>query len=213
MRSPHCPITPPSTTCYRTATGLFPGLARLGVTQLIYSSSHPELPAPAREQARADLSTAGQARSQRDEFAMVPTMMAQAGAVTDLGDRPLYVLTAPVDAQTGWLTTQMEPRRVVRQQHPPGRRRRHPRITARQSLRRCHDQPGDHRSCRRGPDRRSPAVNGTPAANLTQRMTTIPRISWSATRDWTSTCFAKQKLSPRISSDHPTGATRKGPPQ
>ena len=92
---------------YRIATGLFPGLARLGVTGLIYSSSHPELPAPVREQARAALSTAGQARSQRDEFAMVPTMMAQAGTVTDLGDRPLYVLTAPVDAQTGWLTTQM----------------------------------------------------------------------------------------------------------
>ena len=93
---------------YRIATGLFPGLARLGVTQLIYSSSHPELPALAREQARAALSTAGQARSQRDEFAMVPTMMAQAGAVTDLGGRPLYVLTAPVDAQTGWLTPQMD---------------------------------------------------------------------------------------------------------
>jgi pimeloyl-ACP methyl ester carboxylesterase len=93
---------------YRIATGLFPGLARLGGTQLIYSSSHPELPAPAREQARAALSTAGQARSQRDEFAMVPTMMAQAGAVTDLGDRPLYVLTAPVNAQTGWLTPQMD---------------------------------------------------------------------------------------------------------
>jgi hypothetical protein len=93
---------------YRIATGLFPGLARLGVTQLIYSSSHPELPALAREQARAALSTAGQARSQRDEFAMVPTMMAQAGAVTTLGNRPLYVLTAPVNAQTGWLTPQMD---------------------------------------------------------------------------------------------------------
>ena len=93
---------------YRVATGLFPGLARLGLTQLIYSSSHPELPAPAREQARAALSTAGQARSQREELAMVPTMMAQAGTVTDLGDRPLYVLTAPVNAQTGWLTPQMD---------------------------------------------------------------------------------------------------------
>jgi hypothetical protein len=35
-------------------------------------------------------------------------MMAQARAVTDLGNLPLYVLTAPVDAQTGWLTTQMD---------------------------------------------------------------------------------------------------------
>ena len=90
------------------ANGLFPGLARLGVTGLVNASSHPELPAQAREQARAAFSTAGQARSQRDELAMVPTMMAQAGTVTDLGDRPLYVLTAPVNAQTGWLTPQMD---------------------------------------------------------------------------------------------------------
>ena len=93
---------------FTTATGLFPGLARLGITQLVNGSSHPELPARAMQQARADSSTAGQARSQRDELAMVPTMMAQAGTVTDLGDRPLYVLTAPVNAQTGWLTPQMD---------------------------------------------------------------------------------------------------------
>jgi len=91
-----------------TATGLFPGLARLGITQLVNDLSRTELPAQARSQARADSSTAGQARSQRDELAMVPTMMAQAQAVTDLGDLPLYVLTAPVDALTGWLTPQME---------------------------------------------------------------------------------------------------------
>jgi pimeloyl-ACP methyl ester carboxylesterase len=93
---------------FTTATGLFPALARLGVTQLVNSSSHAELPTQAREQAHADSSTAGQARSQRDELAMVPTMMAQARAVTDLGELPLYVLTAPVDAQTGWLTPQMD---------------------------------------------------------------------------------------------------------
>ena len=39
---------------------------------------------------------------------MVPTMMAQARAVTDLGGLPLYVLTAPVDAQTNWLEPQTE---------------------------------------------------------------------------------------------------------
>ncbi len=90
------------------ATGVFPGLARFGATQLINELTHTELPDDARSRARADLSTAGQARSQRDEIAMVPTMMAQARAVTDLGSLPLYVLTAPVDAQTGWLTPQMD---------------------------------------------------------------------------------------------------------
>ena len=91
-----------------TATGLLPGLARLGVTQLIYEGSHTELPAQARSQARGDSSTAGQSRSQRDELAMVPTMMAQARAVTDLGNLPLYVLTAPVGALAGWLTPHMK---------------------------------------------------------------------------------------------------------
>lgn len=39
---------------------------------------------------------------------MVPTMMARAGTVTDLGDLPLSVLTASVDTQTGWLTAQTD---------------------------------------------------------------------------------------------------------
>jgi len=91
-----------------TMTGLFPGLARLGVTQLINGVSAAELPAQAESQVRADSSTAGQARSQRDELALVPTMMAQARAVTDLGELPLYVLTAPEDTQTNWLTPQTE---------------------------------------------------------------------------------------------------------
>ena len=90
------------------ATGLFPGLARLGATQLINELTHTELPDDASSQARADLSTATQARSQRDEIAMVPTMMTQARAVMNLGSLPLYVLTAPVDAQTGWLTPQVD---------------------------------------------------------------------------------------------------------
>jgi pimeloyl-ACP methyl ester carboxylesterase len=91
-----------------TETGLFPGLARVGVTQLVNGLGDAELPAQAASQVRADLSTAGQARSERDEVAMIPTMMAQARAVTDLGDLPLYVLTAPVDTQTNWLTPQTE---------------------------------------------------------------------------------------------------------
>ena len=118
-----------------------------------------ELPAQARDQVRADLSTAGQARSERDELAMVPTMMAQAGAVTDLGGLPLYVLTAPVDAQTGWLTPQMDLAALSRQQRPPGRCRRQPPITARQPSRRRRCEPGNHPGCRRRPDRHSPEVN------------------------------------------------------
>ena len=91
-----------------TATGLFPGLARLGVAQLVNGMSDAQLPPRAESQVRADSSTAEHGRSQRDELAMVPTMMAQARAVTDLGGLPLYVITAPVDAQANWLETQTE---------------------------------------------------------------------------------------------------------
>ncbi|MGS0684282.1 alpha/beta fold hydrolase [Nakamurella sp. GG22] len=91
-----------------TATGLFPGLARLSVAQLVNALSDAGLPAEAERQVRVDSSTAGHARSQRDELALVPTMMAQARAVTDLGELPLYVVTAPVDTQNGWLAAQME---------------------------------------------------------------------------------------------------------
>jgi len=94
---PPTPSAPGAALTLVTVTGLW-----------INSSSHPGLPTGAREQARADSSPAGQARSQRDELAMVPTMMAHAGAVTDLAELPLCVLTAPVDAQTGWLTPQMD---------------------------------------------------------------------------------------------------------
>jgi hypothetical protein len=139
---------------FTTATSLFPGLTRFGVTRLINESSHPKLPAEAREQARADSSTTSQARSQRDEFAPVPTMMAQAGAVTDLGDLPCMfsprqLTPKPVGSPRKWS------RCPVRQQHPSGGRRCQPRITARQSTRRRRVRSGHRPHRGRDPDRNS----------------------------------------------------------
>ena len=141
------------------ATGLFPGLARLGGTQLVNSAGHAELPALAREQARADLSTAGQARSERDELAMVPTMMAQARRRHRPG-RPAVVCAH----RTGGCTNRLAhptngAGRVVPQQHPPGGRRREPPIPARQPTRRRRREPGNRPGRRRRPDRQRTAVN------------------------------------------------------
>ena len=45
-------------------------------------------------------------RSLRDEFAQLPTSLAQARAVQNLGDRPLVVVTSARDALAGWLPLQ-----------------------------------------------------------------------------------------------------------
>ena len=37
---------------------------------------------------------------------MVPATLGQAAALTTIGDRPLVIVTAPVDAQAGWLEAQ-----------------------------------------------------------------------------------------------------------
>jgi pimeloyl-ACP methyl ester carboxylesterase len=93
---------------YRRVSGLFPTLARFGVGRLAYASSHAGLPSRAREEARAFLSTARLARSQRDEWAQAPVAMEQASALATLGDRPLIVVTAARGAQDGWLPLQQQ---------------------------------------------------------------------------------------------------------
>jgi hypothetical protein len=45
-------------------------------------------------------------RSLRDEFAQLPTSLAQARSCPNLGDRPLVVVTAARDALAGWLPLQ-----------------------------------------------------------------------------------------------------------
>jgi pimeloyl-ACP methyl ester carboxylesterase len=93
---------------YRRVSGLFPSLARIGVGRFAYASSHAGLPSRAREEARAFLSTARLARSQRDEWAQAPVAMEQARALATLGDRPLMVVTAARGAQDGWLPLQQQ---------------------------------------------------------------------------------------------------------
>ena len=91
---------------YRTASALFPSLARIGVFRLADLSSFGSLPPQARDEERATQSSAELARSQHDEFAELQTALKQAQALKSLGDKPLIVVTAAKEAQDGWLPLQ-----------------------------------------------------------------------------------------------------------
>ena len=91
---------------FRRIAALLPSLARLGVGRLAFHSGFATLPAPARDMERLHYSSARQYRSLRDEFAELPTSLAQARSFQTLGDRPLVIVTAARDAQVGWLPLQ-----------------------------------------------------------------------------------------------------------
>jgi pimeloyl-ACP methyl ester carboxylesterase len=90
----------------RPASALFAPLARIGVFRLGSLSSFGSLPPEFRAVERATQSTAELQRGARDEFAKMPAILKQASALTSLGDRPLVVVTAMLDAQSGWLPLQ-----------------------------------------------------------------------------------------------------------
>ena len=92
----------------RRVSGLAPSVARLGVGRLAFRGAFANLPPQARDMERLNSSSARAARSLRDEIAELPTSLAQARAFQSLGDRPLAVVTAAVDAMAGWLPLQDE---------------------------------------------------------------------------------------------------------
>jgi pimeloyl-ACP methyl ester carboxylesterase len=100
------PIFPTFYNVFRRVSALLPSLARLGVGRALYHSAFEGLPAKARDMQRFTYSSARAARSLRDEFAELPTSLAQARSFQNLGDRPLVVVTAERDAEAGWLPLQ-----------------------------------------------------------------------------------------------------------
>ena len=88
------------------SASLFTPLARLGLFRLIYALVPADLPSPAAAAYRAEKSLPRIQQGQRDEFAMLPTTLSQARTLTTLGDKPLVVVSAPVDAQEGWMEAQ-----------------------------------------------------------------------------------------------------------
>ncbi len=92
----------------RMASGIAQPAARFGLMRLVSSTSGGSLPEPVRAQERAFGSTAGQARSMRDELAALPAVMERAQSLTTLGDKPVAIVTAEQDAMDGWLPLQAE---------------------------------------------------------------------------------------------------------
>jgi len=89
-----------------TLYGVLPSVARLGVLRLAYGSAFADLPAPARDEERADQGSPRLQGSARDEIAQLRASLTEARALTSLGALPLVVVTAVVDAQTGWVAAQ-----------------------------------------------------------------------------------------------------------
>jgi pimeloyl-ACP methyl ester carboxylesterase len=89
-------------------TKLLPYLAQVGIGRLLTFSSQTGLPKAANEGAIASLATVHHYRAQRDEVAGIPAALTQAQALQSLGNKPLIVVTAPMDAQKGWLVLQAE---------------------------------------------------------------------------------------------------------
>ena len=92
----------------RSTYALGPSLARVGFMRLLYGSVPSDLPPQAWAEARASMSTATHNRGVRDDVVGLKAALAQAQALTTLGDRPLIVLTAAEDAHEGWLPLQDE---------------------------------------------------------------------------------------------------------
>lgn len=92
----------------RPVTKLLPYLAQVGIGRLLFSSSQTGLPEAANESESASLATVHHYRAQRDEVAGIPAALTQAQSLQSLGDKPLIVVTAPLDTQKGWLVLQAE---------------------------------------------------------------------------------------------------------
>jgi pimeloyl-ACP methyl ester carboxylesterase len=90
----------------RKASGIAQPAARFGIMRLVSNTSSASLPEPVRSQERAFGSTAGQARSMRDELAALPVVMERAQQLTTVGDKPIAIVTAQQDAMEGWLPLQ-----------------------------------------------------------------------------------------------------------
>ena len=89
-------------------TKLLPYVAQVGIGRLFAFSSQTGLPQAANEGEIASVATVHQYRVQRDEFAGIPAALTQAQALQSLGNKPLIVVSAPLDAQKGWLSLQTE---------------------------------------------------------------------------------------------------------
>jgi pimeloyl-ACP methyl ester carboxylesterase len=89
-----------------TLAGALPGLARVGVARLLSSVGSNDLPADVSARRRALEATPRAASSFAEEFLRLDGILDAAGALPNLGERPLVVVTAMAGASDGWLDQQ-----------------------------------------------------------------------------------------------------------
>lgn len=89
-----------------TLWGALPALARVGVARLVISVGSSDLPPAVEARRHAAESTAQGIASFGDETARLSDILDAAGALPDLGDRPLLVVTAASVPPDGWLAQQ-----------------------------------------------------------------------------------------------------------
>ena len=85
---------------------LVPAAAHLGAGRLLAQSSYGTLPPRSRDEARANSSTARYLASFIEESVEGSASVHQAASLTDLGGKPLIVLTADRNADDEWQSTQ-----------------------------------------------------------------------------------------------------------
>src|SRR5262245_60997405 len=84
----------------RHVSALLSTTARLGLGRLLAGGG--TLPAPYQEEANAGAATAKSMASFVEEYAVAARSVSEAGSLTSLGDKPLFVLTAELGNSPGW---------------------------------------------------------------------------------------------------------------
>jgi pimeloyl-ACP methyl ester carboxylesterase len=87
-------------------SALLPAVAHVGAGRLLAQSSYGTLPPRSRDEARANSSTARHLGSFIEEFLEGSASVQQASLLTDLGGKPLIVLTADRNADGEWQSAQ-----------------------------------------------------------------------------------------------------------
>jgi len=90
----------------RRLLGLAASLSRLGIAQLVGARTGDSLPAPAGKQVHALANSPRSIRGQRVELTRMAASLDEARQLTDLGGRPLAVVTASKGQQAGWSAAQ-----------------------------------------------------------------------------------------------------------
>ena len=103
--SPHqfdLPSYPGFYSMWRRVGALLPSVARAGIARLTSGLGSGDLPEDVQEEARAFASSPRELQANHDEFKELRTVFDQAKALTTLGGKPLFVLTADLETQSGW---------------------------------------------------------------------------------------------------------------